>query len=175
MIYAQGYQIPCAPKDVSTASVQTAAEIVDLVDDVIVDSMIHRRGFTIDSPEQMMSHKHNLAVLETAKNHDQIDLYEADPVMAEINFVSMFIHAWALPTYVKLQPQAFAIYKRIVKRFPEIMRNEFTKAKAIKKAFNAYDIFTLEGRTQVVISALSLWPIDERIYLAPISAAYQSV
>ena len=95
--------------------------------------------------------------------------------MAEINFVSMFIHAWALPTYVKLQPQAFAIYKRIVKRFPEIMRNEFTKAKAIKKAFNAYDIFTLEGRTQVVISALSLWPIDERIYLAPISAAYQSV
>jgi len=171
MIYAQGYQIPCAPKDVSTASVQTAAEIVDMVDDVIVDSIIHRRGFTIDSPEQIISIKNNLAVLETAKSRDQINPYEPDPVRAEINFVSMFIHAWALPRYVKLQPQAFAIYKRFVRRFPEIMKTEFAKAKAIKKAFNANDIFTLEGRTQVVISALSLWTIDERIYLAPISVA----
>jgi hypothetical protein len=171
MIYAQGYQIPCAPKDVSTYSVQTAAEIVDMVDDVIVDSIIHRRGFVIDAPEQMKSAERNLRVFELATNRNQIDPYEPDPIRAEVNSVSMFIHAWALPRYVKLRPQAYEVYKKLVRRFPQIMKTEFKKAQALKKTFIMNDIFTLQGRTQVAISALELWPIDERIYLAPLSAA----
>ena len=171
MIYGQGYQIPCAPKEVSTYSVQTATEIVDMIDDVIVNTIIHRRGFVIDAPEQMKAVEYNLKLFELARNGNQIEPYETDPIRAEINAVTMFVHAWALPKYAKLRPQAYQVYKKIVKLFPQIMKTEFRKAQAIKRDFMANDIFTLQGRTQVVISALALWPIDERIYLAPISAA----
>jgi hypothetical protein len=169
MVYAWGYPIPCAPPEVPEYSVQTAAEIVDLIDDVIVDTMIHKRGFSIDTPEQMKALENNLAVMEAADNRSQINPYEKDPVRAEIHFVSLFIHTWALPRYVKLQPQAFNLFRRFANRFPKVLKSEFSKAGAIKKSFQANDIFTLDGRTQSVISALSLWPVDDRIYLAPIS------
>jgi hypothetical protein len=171
MVYGQGYQIPCAPKEVSTYSVQIAAEIVDMVDDVIVNALIHRRGFVIDSQEQMRAAEYNLKLFEVATNRNRIETYEDDSIRAEIKAVTLFIHAWALPKYANLRPQAYQVYKKLVRRFPQIMKAEFKKAQAIKKAFMANDIFTLQGRTQVVISALGLWPIDERIYLAPISAA----
>ncbi len=171
MVYAQGYQLPCAPDDVSTYDVLTAANIVDMVDDVIVDVILHRRGFVIDLPEQTKSAENNLRVLEVATNHQQIEPYERDPIRAEINFVSLFIYAWALPKYVNLQPRAKEVYRKIVCRFPQIMKNEFKKAQIIQKSIEKNDIFTIQGRTNAGLDALSLWPINEKIYLAPLSIA----
>ena len=69
MIYAQGYQIPSAPADVSQYDVQTVAEIVDLVDDVIVDVTIHRRGFIQPTRDGLETYKGMASVLDQANSH----------------------------------------------------------------------------------------------------------
>jgi hypothetical protein len=171
MVYSRGYHIPCAPTEVPEYSVQTAAEVVDMIDDVIVDVTIHRRGFTIETPDHLEGVTNNVSVLEAATHRGQIDPYEDDPVRAEIRLVSSYLYAWAIPRYAQLAPPTVALFKRLTKRFPQVMKNEFVKAREIKKSFLANDVFTRDGRTKVVISALELWPIDERIYLSAISAA----
>lgn len=168
-VYSYGFHIPCAPQAVSTYNVQTAANIVDLVDDVVVDIMIHRRGFNVATPELLDSIKHNLQIIRQAKSSSEIDPYEPDSVRAEIMLVSNYIHAWALPRYIRLDSTTASIFRAFTRRFPQILKTHFAKAKTIKKSFLANDIFSADGRTRVVIDALSLWPVDERIYLAKIT------
>jgi hypothetical protein len=171
MVYSEGYQIPCAPKNVSEYDVQTVAEIVDLVDDVIVDVRIHRLGFKLLTFDLLAHFNKMLAVLEIASSRAQIDSYEDDSTRAEIKFVSNYIYAWALPRYIKLPDEARNIYARFVRRFPQILKEEFAKVRQIKKLITANDIFTLEGRTRVVVEATGLWPINESVYLSRIAAA----
>ncbi len=170
MIYAQGYQIPCAPADVSQYDVQTVAEIVDLVDDVIVDVTIHRRGFIQPTRDGLETYKGMASVLDQADSRAQIDPYEDDPVRAEIALVKGYIYAWALLRYVDMPRSARDAFAKYVRRYPQIMKVEFAKAKQIKKLIMANDIFTLEGRTAVVVGATDLWPINPRVYLAAIAA-----
>jgi len=171
MIYSQGYQIPCAPADVSQYDVQTVAEIVDLVDDVIVDVTIHRRGFTQPSRDGIDRYTSMASVLLQASSRAQIDPYEDDPVRAEISLVKDYIYAWALPRFVDFPQDARDVFAAYVRRYPQVMKAEFEKAKQIKKLMMANDIFTLEGRTCVVVGATDLWPVNPRVYLATIAAA----
>jgi len=106
-----------------------------------------------------------------ARTAAQIDPHEPDPIRGEIRLVSDYMYAWALWKYAQLPPLARGIFKRFVRRFPELLKAEFAKAKVIKKSFLANDIFSVDGRTRTVIEALSLRPVDERIYLAAIVAA----
>ena len=175
MVYAQGYQIPCAPVDVPTYSVQTATEIVDLIDDIIVDVTIQNLGFLIDAPDHLSALEKDVFTLETAQSRKQIDPFEPDPVRAEIKLVKMYVYSWALSRFITMKPETHDLHRRIVRRFPEIMTEEFSKAREIKKSINSNDIFTLDGRTAIVIASMALWPIDERIYLAAISDAYRLV
>jgi hypothetical protein len=171
MVYAQGYEIPCAPTEVPQFSVQTVAEIVDLVDDVIVDVTIHDLGFQIVTSDHLARYEEMALVLQTATSRSQIDPFEDDPIRVEIGLVSDYIYAWAVPRYADVGNQARALYARFTRRFPQIMKVEFAKARRIKKLMNANNIFTHEGRTQVVVGATDLWPVDQRIYLSSIAAA----
>jgi hypothetical protein len=168
-IYSNGFLKPCAPPEVSTYNVQTAADIVDLIDDVIVDILIHRRGFNITTPELLGSIKNNLQVINQAKSITDVNPYESDPIRAEIKFVKAYIYCWALQKYLRLDSDTRSIFKAFTNRIPQILKKPFEKAKVIKKSFIANDIFSVEGRNRIVIDALSLWPIDERIYLSQIS------
>jgi len=171
MVYKEGFHIVCASPDVSAYSVQTTAKVVDLVDDVIVDARIHKLGFFPFQPEYLRTYSLNLRIMEIAKSRDQIDPFEDDPVRSEIMFVSQYIYAWALQRYAQLNAESISLFTRFVKRFPQIMKSEYAKAKTIKKSFQANDIFSVNGRTQVVIDAMELWPIEDGIYLLALSDA----
>lgn len=171
MVYKEGFHIACASPDVSEYSVQTATKLINLVDDVIVDVRIHELGFYPYQLDHLGSYIRNLETLNMANSRDQIDPFEEDPIRAEIKFISLYIYAWALPKYVNLSPEQDTVFDAFAWRFPQIMKKEFAKAKVIKKSFQANDIFSVSGRTQVVIEAMKLWPIEDGIYLSALSDA----
>lgn len=171
MVYKEGFHIACASPDVSEYSVQTATEVIDLVDDVIVDVRIHKLGFYPNKVDDLGSYIRTLEILNIANSRDQIDPFEDDPIRAEIMFAKQYIYAWALPRYVNLSPEQDTVLDAFTRRFPQIMKKEFAKARVIKKSFQANDIFSVSGRTQVVIEAMGLWPIDDGIFLSALSAA----
>ena len=171
LVYKEGFHIACASPDVSEYSVQTATEVIDLVDDVIVDVRIHQLGFYPSQLDHLGSYIRNLEIFNIAQSRDQIDPFEDDPVRAEIKFVSDYIYAWALPRYVNLTTEQATVFEAFAKRFPQIMKKEFAKAKVIKKSFKVNDIFSVPGRTQVILDAMEMWPIEDGIYLSALSDA----
>lgn len=171
MVYKEGFHIACASPDVSEYSVQTATEVIDLVDDVIVDVRIHQLGFYPSQLDHLGSYIRNLEIFNIAQSRDQIDPFEDDPVRAEIKFVSDYIYAWALPRYVNLATEQATVFEAFAKRFPQIMKKEFAKANVIKKSFKVNDIFSVPGRTQVILDAMEMWPIEDGIYLSALSDA----
>ena len=171
MVYKEGFHIACANQDVSEYPVQTATEVIDLVDDVIVDARVHRLGFYQSKLDHLGSYIRNLEILNMAKSRDQVDPFEEDLIGAEIMFVSHYTYAWALPKYANLSHDQDALFDAFTRRFPQIMKKEFAKAKVIKKSFQANDIFSVSGRTQVVIEAMALWPFESGVYLSALSDA----
>ena len=171
MVYKEGFHLPAADPSVATYSVQTAAEVVDLVDDVIVDARIHRLGFFPSDLDHLGSFVRNLEILNLARSREQIDPFEEDATRAEIMFVSHYVYAWALPRCVQLAQEQVALFDAFTHRFPRVLSAEYAKAEVITKSFEVNDIFTVSGRTKVVIGAMSLWPVEEGIYLAALSDA----
>lgn len=85
MIYSMGYPVVDASEDVAAEIVQMAAEVMDLIDDVIIDVMIQERGFPAITPEHLQPYLNNSRILEVAQSRDQIsDPHRSDPMATEI-------------------------------------------------------------------------------------------
>jgi len=168
-IYYLGFPIACAPPEVPQQCYQTVFEIIDFIDDIIVDVTIQKLGFPPITHLDLIPYKNNLKLMEMAKPQDKIDTGIKDPIRAEIKLVSDYLYAWALPKYAQLSPDVKELFLKYTKRFPQVLKVEYKKAKIIKKLILANDIFTIEGRTTVIKGSISLWPIDHRFYFASIS------
>lgn len=168
-IYSSGFLMPNGPTTASAYDVQTAANIIDLIDDVIVDVLIYRRNFNVTAKEFQERIRNNLNILLRVKSLSEINTYQPDPVRAEIKLVSDYIHSWALPKYIHMDSSVEAVYNAYTQQFPQALKVPFKKAKAIKKSFLANDIFSVEGRNRVVIDALLLWLANKKIDLSRIS------
>ena len=166
-IYSLRYPIIDAPDDVSSEEVQKAADIMDFIDDIVIDTLIQKRGFPPTTPDHLKTFEHNCEVLEHAENSSSIDAHEEDPIKVEIKFIGDYIYAWGLPRYAVLDELTLGIFKRFTRIFPQVLKHEFKKVRQIKKLMSTYDIFNKNGRTKVIKGSISLWPLDRRIILTP--------
>jgi hypothetical protein len=169
-IYSLGYPVVDAPDDVLLEDVQKAADIMDFIDDIAVDALIQRRGFEPTTQDHLVPFEHNCKVLELAKNRSSIDPFNDDPLSVEIKFVGDYLYAWALLKFAELDEETIRLFNRFTRRFPQVLKAEFKKAKQIKKLFSIHDIFDKSGRTAIVEGSISLWPLDERIFMVPLDA-----
>lgn len=137
--------------------------VFTMVDDIVVNKMLHEQGFGAFAPGYLdMVAKE---VRAARKGRDLYSMYDSDRLFKARFMVFRYIMAWGFLTYFDLKPSVQGVIRGFVNTFEKYFTTQYRIAQPVKEVISANDIFAIEGHYEVVAEILKLWHLQDVVEL----------
>lgn len=161
LFYGENYSKFKPETDLNETEAQIVIILGTMIDDIVVNKIIHEKGFELYAPAYLDMVKKETS--SARKGKDIYKEYSYDISVKEKFMVFRYILAWSFIEYFDLNKNARRFIEKFLQSFEKAYPGQFILAEKVKRLLKSNDVFTPKGHFAVMNECLILWEMNKKI------------
>ncbi len=157
LLYARGYVRLEPAAGIAESERQSLVVVSTMVDDVVVNAVMQREGFTPYDNVYMEEMARETRSAEAGKDH--YVQFSFDPAFKRRFMIFRYVLAWGTLQYLTLSSFESRRINRFLKAFAKAYPKTWQASERVQGLFTAHDAFTAAGHRDIVGGVLSDWSL----------------